>query len=126
MKKTFYLFAIALIMMTIACNKDKTVSINGFWTGSGLDDGSSTPIPLSILYSGSNTAVAYILSADTSIALKVNGTYSIDADSVRTTISTASATTLFVGKLNSSNNAMNGTFRSLTNSSRGTWSVTKN
>ena len=125
MKKLLYSIAIALSVLIIACKKDN-VSINGFWTGTGLDDGSSTPIPLSILYSGSNTAVAYILSADTSMALRANGTYSIDADSVRTTISTGLATTLFVGKLNSSNNAMNGTFRSLTNSSRGTWSVTKN
>ena len=126
MKKLIYSVAVLMmITMAISCKKDKAISITGFWTGSGVNNGSSTSIPLSVLYSGSNTARAYLASADTSMAIKVNGTYSIDADSVRTTVSLGSDATLFVGKLNSSNTQMSGTFRSLTNATRGTWSVTK-
>lgn len=126
MKKLIYSIAITLSIMTIACKKDKTVSINGYWTGTGTDDGGSTAAPINFLFKNSNVARAYILSTDTTASLNGNGTYSIDPDSVRTTIIISSSTIVFTGKLNSSNNTMSGRYNNITSSIFGSFTVTKN
>lgn len=126
MKKSIYCIAILLVItMAISCKKDSEVSIAGFWTGNATEDGSSTPIPISILFNSNNSAKAYFLSADTAIAAKGTGSYSIDADSVRTIVVFSSTTLIFTGKLNSSNNQMNGRLRNPSTSS-GNFSLTKN
>ena len=126
MKKLIYSIAIALSFMTIACKKDKAVSITGYWTGSGINTGSSSSSFIGVLYKSDNSARVYILSSDTTIGLKLNATYVIGADSIRTTMTDGSNTTILSSKLNSNATQMNGTFRSLTNSTTGIWSVTKN
>lgn len=126
MKKLFHSFAIALLIMTVACKKENAVSINGYWTGTGVDDGSSSSVPVSILFKGTNTARAYLLAADTTASINGNGTYSIDPDSVRATLVIASKTIIFTGKLNSSNNQMNGRYANITASVYGNFLLTKN
>ena len=81
MKKLIYSIAIALSFMTIACKKDKAVSITGYWTGSGINTGSSSSSFIGVLYKSDNSARVYILSSDTTIGLKLNATYVIGADS---------------------------------------------
>ena len=126
MKKLFYSFVIVLSIMTIACKKDDAVSINGFWTVTGMNDGSSSSVPVSFLYKGTNTARGYLLTVDTTASANGDGTYSIDPDSVRTTIIIASKTIIFTGKLNSTNNQMNGRFVNITSPVAGSFTLTKN
>lgn len=125
MKKIFYLFTIALLLLTIACKKEKKVSVTGYWIGYAQPSGSSSTVPLSIVYRSDNTARAYLTNTDTTLAVTVEGTYSIATDSTRTWLTAGGNTTEFAGKLNSANIQMNGSYRSLTNSSSGIWSLTK-
>lgn len=127
MKKSIYSIAILMIItMAISCKKDKAVSITGFWTGTGMDDGSSTSNVISVLYKSDNKVRVYILSADTTVALKGDGTYSIDVDSVRAITSFGTTTVTFNGKLNSSNNQMSGRVANITNPINGSYTLTKN
>lgn len=130
MKKLIYSIAIALSIMTIACKKDKEVSVTGYWAGSGSNTGSSVVNFLAVLYRADNTARIYAGSGantDTSVAVKFNGTYVIDPDSVRTTFDISSGTSIMLGKLNNSNTQMSGTFRPVTSSgASGTFTIVKN
>lgn len=124
MKKSIYLIAIAVSIMTIACKKEKAVSINGYWTGTATTTGAST-VYFSILYKADGTARGFSGNPDTTIATAANGTYSIDADSVRTNFALGFGSTALAGKLNSATNQMTGTFRSLSGSSHGTFLISK-
>ncbi len=116
-----------LAISLIACKKEDDVSVAGYWTGTVLETGSSTPSFAGFLYASSNTVKSYLSGSDSASApIRVNGTYSIDPDSVRTTITDGVNTTLLIGKLSNSNNKMDGTYRSLTNSAKGTFSITRN
>ena len=128
MKKLIYSIVVVLFLtLPISCKKDAKISVAGYWSGTGTNDGSSTPPgPVSILYRGDNSASLFLLSTDTTVALKGDGTYSIDADSVRATIVISGNTVKFNGKLNSTNNQMVGRFANITNNVFGSFSWTKN
>lgn len=135
MKKVIYSIVI-LMMITIAisCKKNKAVSapvsINGFWTGTGIETGTGTaPFSVKILYKDNNIVRSYGLSSsDTSIAGKYDGTYSIDTDSIRTTVVLSSSYSVYyTGKLNSTKDGMSGTYNYGTSSPfHGTFSINKN
>lgn len=127
MKKSIYSIAILIVItMAISCKKDNTVSVTGFWAGTVLSSsGGSTPTTISYLYRSNNTMRAYIANTDTTLATALEGTYSIDADSVRTTLTSGANITIFAGKLSNSNTYLKGTYRSVTGTASGTWSVTK-
>ena len=126
MKKLVYFSAIALTVIMIGCKKESAISIEGFWSGTGTTTG-SPPNVFALLFRSNGTALAYLGNTDTTLAFKVNGSYVIGSDSVRTTLSNVSNTSVFSGKLNSAATTMNGTFRSLTLPiDEGTFSLIKN
>lgn len=124
MKKLLYTIAIALTIMTIACKKEKAVSINGYWTGTSTTSTLTTTF-FSVLFNSDGTGIGYALNADTTLAFKALAFYRIDADSVRTTFIAGSDTTLFSGKLSADIKQMNGTYRRVSGTSHGTFSIAR-
>ena len=125
-KNRYYALAFILtILFLTACKKSETTpSIVGYWTGTGVDNALVSDY-ISFLYNSNGTARAYGSSPDSNTALKANATYSIDADSIRTTVVFGVAVTQFSSKLNSPGTQMTGTFRRTTGNYYGTYSVTR-
>lgn len=129
MKKSTYFIALLLLFSTvISCKKETKISTKGYWTGTLSDDGSSTTGFIGILHKDNNIARVFISlgTTDTTVAISGNGTYTIDADSVRTTVVFGSSTLKFNGKLNNTSNVMVGRYANITNPITGNFSVTKN
>jgi hypothetical protein len=124
MKKALYLGSI--IMLMIACKKEGSKSpIAGYWSGTGIAHGTTVSEFLGFLYRDDGTVRAYSSNTDTSLADKIEGTFSIDTDSIRTMIGTGASATEFAAAINDANTQMYGTFRRTTINYYGTYSVTK-
>lgn len=129
MKKLIYsIAALLLITASISCKKETKISTVGYWTGTLSDDGSPISASIGIVYKSDNTNRIFLASGtiDTSTALAGSGTYTIDADSVRSTVVIGTSTLTFNAKLNNTNTQMVGRFANITYPVNGNFSVTKN
>lgn len=123
MNKSIIFFAIIFfaVFMT-ACKKENVkpaASLSGYWTGSV---GGAQFI--GVLYRENGTARVFAGGADTTSSDKAEGIYSVDSDSIRTTV-TVSGNTTFLTAKRTALNAMNGTIRNSSGSFLYTYSITK-
>lgn len=106
------------------CRKEEsTPEIVGFWSGNAIATGTSVVGYIGFLYRSDGTARFYANNSDTSMATKADGTYAVDSDSVRATVTSASTTSVFSSKVNGT--ALAGTFRRIGSSYGGTFSAIK-
>ena len=126
MKNSIYSIAIILFAtLVVACKKENMKpAVNGYWTGTAVASGSSSPGFIGLLYNSNGTIRTYN-NPDTTLSDKYDGTYSSDPDSIHTIINTSSSTIFLSAKLNSTGNNMEGTARNSSSSMTATYSVTK-
>ncbi len=84
-KLLFATLAAGLILTFTACSKDDTKkeSVEGFWTGDIVLNNVSTPY--AALFRSNGTLRVYNANADTSLATKSEGTYTLANGTVKTT-----------------------------------------
>lgn len=129
MKKLALLFAILVAVATLftsSCKSEDTFNIVGTWTGTQYwnEDGSTNPV--TITYSGTETAGSVNLDAVWGGVHHIaTGTYTVTGLNVSMYMTwSASATHNCIGTANEAHNSINGTFTQSNNWS-GTWVVSR-
>ncbi len=112
---------IAFIAAIVSCKKssDSTTttsgSVVGFWSGSGLAAGSTTPTKVAIVFKSGNTMRFYggVSAATDTAALaataKSDGTYTVSGTNVTSTYNTSGVLLLLAATANSTFTTMTGT-----------------
>ncbi|MDB5227950.1 MAG: hypothetical protein JWN78_2143 [Bacteroidota bacterium] len=124
MKKVFFFSVAAILLSIAACKKSSTTtstpSVVGYWTGSTGFDG------IEFLFRSNSTVRVFVASADSSLADKYEGTYTVGSDSVRWHWTFGSDIRSAAAKMNSTATFMAGTQGNGTSSAGvGTFTATK-